>query len=181
MRVALRCQMCDRSVMREWIVSFAVAGLVAGCGASVRSVQDGEEVGAGEGMLVFATDSEKRLDGATICREGSVTDCTTLPPLHPPGGLAVLRAPAGRYCVVEVVVNLDAGSSVRYAPDEPPCAEVLAGMLSYPGHFFLRTEATPYNIERVGARWMRRDEDAAALLQAERPEIAERYALTFTP
>jgi hypothetical protein len=153
--------------------AWLLTGLLCACGGP--QVAPGAPLAAEpeDGFLLLAVDSGADIEGIEVCRNDE--NCVFAGPFLPPGGIVLLRLPAGDWCP-ERVMFLNAGDyGTQVSLQHDLCMHVAAGAVAYPGHLNLTYHQ---RAERIVELVVPRVDVARAALARDWPQAARLHWVT---
>lgn len=164
-----------------WLVLVCLLACVAPAQAIMREVDPGEtpRLGAAEGLLLIAVDTDVELTAVRISRQGINLDMRTLRGVKVGRSQRLYAVPAGRYRWASV----DYVGEFRLSKDPEFGFEVKPGVINYPGDLVFRSTGWLSAIVHVSNRGLRAMDalapDHAALFATQRFAFTGHYPDPF--
>ena len=128
-----------------------------------------------EGLVAFATVADGVMSLA-LCKDADLALCMELGPVRKEAPLVISRVREGRWCVMEIICDLedDFGALVdTKVASEAECFDVAAGHIAYPGHFEYEVQPTQTSLVITKSRFQPRTEESVrALVDGMYPHLA---------
>lgn len=123
---------------------------IAGCGVG-HLVRPDDHLALGTDTLFVLAVHSNEYATLTFCRDADYGSCLTTPQLRRDQPVQLYQVPAGRYCLLDILIEPYTGGSgsvhIQILPERSVCFVARTGVIAYPGD--LELTSTPVD----GAYW----------------------------